>query len=530
MAGAPLGAFGDEAALARLLFHLPVGLVRLHADGGIAWLNERAAVLLGGSAALPLNLLDALAPAAPALREMLAAGESPSEPIAVARPVAAAAAAADAAPAAPADTSSRPLVLALAALGAGQWIAAIWEPVADRFATVRAEDSDETRFARLAGELESVVGPFGMAVSRQDLSTGLIVLGPRASEWVGLSGEARGVTLDEMLAFIHPDDRARFAEDREQALAGTRMEYREFRVRHSDGSWHTMRGRRVVESDADGRPRVMTTLGLDVTDAEAAQANRQAGNDLLSRVGHELRTPLNAILGFANLLLIAGDPGLTPAQQSHVAHIVKAGRHLLRLIGDLGDVTGVASGRMRIRLAAVDAGALARELMHACAAEASAHEVELRLEPAAPAAWRVLADATRLRQVLSNLLSNAIKYNRRGGRVTVHLRRRRERVLIGVIDTGIGMTDAQRCALFQPFNRLGRDAGDIPGTGLGLVIVRQLVEAMGGHVDVTSALGRGSIFRVDLPAAPPGEADGVPSGEAGGDGAQPVPGPALQRS
>ena len=151
-------------------------------------------------------------------------------------------------------------------------------------------------------------------------------------------------------------------------------------------------------------------------------------------------------------------------------------------------------------------------------AQARTAGVTLNLEPPPkPAAW-VGADPTRLLQVLLNLLSNAIKYNRRGGRVDARLTRQAAHWRLHIADDGIGMTPQQQAALFQPFNRLGREAGGSPGTGLGLVITRDLVQAMHGQLQLRSVPGAGSEFIVDLPASQ--EVQAVPA----------AAGPALLRS
>jgi signal transduction histidine kinase len=113
----------------------------------------------------------------------------------------------------------------------------------------------------------------------------------------------------------------------------------------------------------------------------------------------------------------------------------------------------------------------------------------------------VVADRQRLRQVFANLLSNAVKYNRPGGRVEVSAARAGERVELQIVDTGLGMNEVQLERIFRPFERLGVEGSGIPGTGLGLALSRQLVEAMGGDIRVASSRGRGTTFTVALRAA-----------------------------
>lgn len=225
-----------------------------------------------------------------------------------------------------------------------------------------------------------------------------------------------------------------------------------------------------------------------------------AGPQWLSRMSHELRTPLNAVLGFAQLLRSEPEHALTPTQRSKIMGIEVAGQRLLALIDDLLELSrldagGIALSRQAIRLEPAVKQALAQ-----LADAAGVAGVTLDYT-AAPLALHALADAHRLRQVLLNVLSNAIKFNRRAGSVSVWCQRRGEQVCINVADTGIGFGAEQRLRLFEPFERLGAEKTAVPGAGIGLAITAKLVALMGGHIDVESELGRGTVFSVWLPAA-----------------------------
>ncbi|MEO5688520.1 MAG: ATP-binding protein [Burkholderiaceae bacterium] len=234
---------------------------------------------------------------------------------------------------------------------------------------------------------------------------------------------------------------------------------------------------------------------------ERAEASSQAKSELLSRISHELRTPLNAIVGFAHVLQADEVVSADPIRADRVELIGKAGRHLSALIGDLMDFSRIERGAERVQLEAVALDAICRDALALVAADAGAAGVALSHRYAPDAGW-VMADPTRLGQVLLNLLSNAIKYNHEHGRVELTTTRVDEQwVEIRVIDDGLGMNDAQLAALFQPFNRLGREVSNRPGTGLGLVISRRLVELMSGDLEVTSNDSRGSEFLIRLPAA-----------------------------
>ncbi len=231
---------------------------------------------------------------------------------------------------------------------------------------------------------------------------------------------------------------------------------------------------------------------------DVSERASRAKSEFLSRMSHELRTPMNAILGFAQLIDL--DPGSTPRGKAHVQEILRAGKHLLHLINDVLDLEQVESGRLTLTPQAIDLDELAREAVSLM--QPLTEQQGVRLSMVGMAGLTVMADATRVRQVVLNLLSNAIKYNRPGG--TVRLEAAEKGALyvrISVHDTGIGIAERHMGQLFQPFNRLGAEAGPIEGTGIGLSLCHRLVELMQGQMGVRSVEGQGSTFWVDLPRA-----------------------------
>ena len=235
--------------------------------------------------------------------------------------------------------------------------------------------------------------------------------------------------------------------------------------------------------------------------AAAEQAN-QAKSAFLSSMSHELRTPLNSILGFAQLCASDTLPVTDEQKKEFNANIVKAGKHLLTLINEVLDLAKVESGTVTLAPEPVSIGAMLAECEQFLAASAQERNVTLNISP--DIALHVLADRTRLKQILLNLLSNAIKYNKEHGAVTVTCDRQgRTMVRIAVQDTGGGLTADMLSQLFQPFNRLGQENSAQEGTGIGLVVCKRLAEMMGGAIGVTSAVGTGSTFWIDLPHAHP---------------------------
>jgi signal transduction histidine kinase len=215
-------------------------------------------------------------------------------------------------------------------------------------------------------------------------------------------------------------------------------------------------------------------------------------------MSHELRTPLNAILGFGQLLELEL---AAPGPRAKVQQVLTAGQHLLALINDMLDLARIEAGQVAVGTESVALQPLAAECVALLRPQADARALALSVPPGDDAR-RVLADRTRLRQVLLNLLSNAVKYDRPGGTVTVRIDDEGACWRIGVTDTGPGLDEHQRARLFVPFERLDAGRGPVEGTGIGLALSRRLVELMGGRIGVDSTPGQGSCFWVDLPKAP----------------------------
>jgi len=232
-----------------------------------------------------------------------------------------------------------------------------------------------------------------------------------------------------------------------------------------------------------------------LADAEAARA------DFLTGLSHELRTPLNAVIGFSELMRmnVQAEP-MTRRQSQAVDHILASGQHLLGLIEEVLELARIESGKVSMSIEAVDPHLVARQVCDSLRPQAEAAGIALT-PPPPTAGFGVVADRTRLRQVLLNLVSNAIKYNRPGGAVFLQLHQTAEGVALAVHDTGVGIPEARMTDLFQPFNRLGREPLEVAGTGIGLAVSRRLVEAMKGRLEAVSREGEGSIFTLSLPLA-----------------------------
>jgi len=239
-------------------------------------------------------------------------------------------------------------------------------------------------------------------------------------------------------------------------------------------------------------------LDVEMENAKSvAEKANLAKSEFLSSMSHELRSPLNAILGFAQLME-SDSPPPTDVQKENIAQILQAGWHLLTLINEILDLAKVESGQVPMSREPVGLA----EVMLECQSmiEPQAEERSIRMIfPQSDMPYFIHADRTRVKQVLINLLANAIKYNREQGTVeVVCIEGTPGRIRISIKDSGAGLTPEQLAQLFQPFNRLGQEAGGEEGTGIGLVVAKRLVELMGGTIGVESSVGVGSVFWFEL--------------------------------
>lgn len=233
---------------------------------------------------------------------------------------------------------------------------------------------------------------------------------------------------------------------------------------------------------------------------EAQKAN-QAKIDFLSKMSHELRTPMNSILGFGQLLQMSE---LTPVQEKGVQHILDSGKHLLNLINEVLDISRIESGRISISVEPIEVYDVINEIKDSLEFLANQKNISIKCQLNDTTPTYVMADRQRLKQVLINLTNNAIKYNSEGGEVniTVDIKPISEDgytpIRISVTDTGWGIDEKDIERIFIPFERIGAEKTNVEGTGLGLAVVKQLIDLMGGKVGVKSKPGEGSTFWIEL--------------------------------
>jgi signal transduction histidine kinase/ActR/RegA family two-component response regulator len=256
--------------------------------------------------------------------------------------------------------------------------------------------------------------------------------------------------------------------------------------------------RQLVEAERALLDQALQDKNAELESAKfVAEKANLAKSDFLSNMSHELRTPLSAILGFAQLM-DSGSPLPTPSQKRSIDQILQAGWYLLELINEILDLALIESGKLSLSLEPVSLTEIIRECQAMIEPQAQKRDIRMAF-PQFGIPYFVKAERTRVKQVLINLLSNAIKYNKVSGAVVVDCTASTaDRIRISVKDTGEGLTPDALTQLFQPFNRLGKEAGVEEGTGIGLVVSKRLVELMKGVIGVESTVGVGSVFWIEL--------------------------------
>jgi len=267
----------------------------------------------------------------------------------------------------------------------------------------------------------------------------------------------------------------------------------------------------VSGSILDAYPDTIQAIVRDVTDRKRmeqsliqakviAEAANMTKSEFLANMSHELRTPLNSVIGFSDAMLEGLLGELSPKQDRYLQNISNSGKHLLNIINEILDISKIEAGKMELSPKTVHIGTLITEMLAMTQSLSMKKQITVSVEKDEDANILV-ADEAKIKQIMYNLLGNAVKFTPEGGKINVHISMMEKMVRFSVIDTGIGISSGDQKKLFKPFIQLDSTySRKYPGTGLGLALVKELVELHGGRIWVESEPGKGSNFTFELPA------------------------------
>lgn len=323
-----------------------------------------------------------------------------------------------------------------------------------------------------------------------------------------LLGQNINILMNESLAVDHDRGLQTYISDQPSRIIGIT---RELSAKRKDGTEFPIElSVCEIEQKGEGQ-KYFTGTVRDITERKETEAAlidarklaeeaNHAKSEFLSRMSHELRTPMNAILGFAQLMESDPDKILSESQKESTKHILKAGWHLLELINRVLDLARIEADEFEMSIETFNVSDVVNESVDLIMPLAEEKKVQLINEIKTHRSVYIRADKIRMKQVMINLISNAVKYNFEGGEVRLFYDVDEGRLRINVMDTGKGINKEQETLLFKPFERLGAE-NKIEGTGIGLVITRQLVELMDGEIGYECRPGAGCLFWVEFNAA-----------------------------
>ena len=399
--------------------------------------------------------------------------------------------------------------------------------------------------------LELAIEAVNMAWWDMDVPTGNVIFHPQKAHILGYQPE-QFIHYTDFMRLVHPDDQETSMQAMRDHFSGKALTYdTEYRIQSKTGEykWFYDIGT-VTNRDENGKALKIIGFVIDVTKQKQAEqqlhelnlnleqkiadrikdiyeVNQQllqeiderkkaeedaksatlkaekamkAKSEFLSRMSHELRTPLNAIMGFAQLLDLGE---LNNVQRKGVDHIIKGGKQLLELINVVLDINQIESGRLSFSLEAVQISNIFAEILDVNMASANQKQVKLDVVYETSSNCSILADYQRIKQVIGNLVDNAIKSCSQDGNVNILVqelpRLKPIKARISVIDNGKGISAEDLPQLFNPFSKVKSMQNESQGIGLGLTIVKKLVDFMGGIIGVNSEIGKGSTFWVEFP-------------------------------
>ena len=397
-------------------------------------------------------------------------------------------------------------------------------------ANIDISDRKNTELALqdISDRLEFALKGANIGIWEYQISDGHLIWDERMLSLYGISSEEFSGKYEDWLQRVHPEDRDWVQQSERQSYQGDKECRVEFRIIRPDGTIRFIDSYAFNQYNAQGE--ILKTIGLniDITDRKQAEAQLQRINEelikatrlkdeFLANMSHELRTPLNAILGMTEILQeeIFGD--LNDRQMQSLHTIEKSSNHLLELINDILDVAKIEAGQIHLSCQPSNIEALCQ--LSLVFIKQQAFSKNIQLESLIPANLPTIKlDERRIRQVLINLLNNAVKFTPNGGKITLQVSYIKvlsnaenthsgampcDTLEISIVDTGIGIAPDQIKRLFQPFVQVESALNrNYDGSGLGLALVKRLVELHGGEVSLTSELGVGSCFTIAIPISP----------------------------
>jgi PAS domain S-box-containing protein len=383
-----------------------------------------------------------------------------------------------------------------------------WTDITSRKEAEEARETARSRLTLLLGAAPSVI--YSFAASGDFAPT---FVSANIAHMLGYSPGQYLKDADFWRSHVHPDDLPE-VEAKQAELFRKGVHLAEYRFRKKNGTYCWVSDEQHLIRDKHGHPVEVVGSWSDIDARKAAEQAFQAAqlelekatqaaleaneakSVFLANMSHEIRTPMNAIIGLSHLAL---KTDLTPRQRDYVLKIKSSGQHLLGIINDILDFSKIEAGKLSIETIDFDLDKVLENVGNLMSEKASAKGLELIFEVAPDVSTHFRGDPLRLGQILINFCNNAVKFTEHG-EVSVAVRVLEDNpdsqlVQFSVSDTGIGMTEAQIARLFQAFEQADASTTrKYGGTGLGLAISKQLTELMGGHVEVKSELGKGSIF------------------------------------